>query len=181
MWQYQCHFQYSSKVTSLATSKLSLLNNISSGYVIVTFADNSIHCLYRDTLKPIVNTTLSTTQRYSDEPNAKYQKINTKISHTDVSWLGNVLLIVDSDDSLHLFKLPPQIESSAPLSVPYCTTILEYCLVSGMDWLDLLLVLRPGMLDALCDRLTESFNRQPPFVQQFYFIQYLCMKSSLYR
>ncbi|KAJ8963198.1 hypothetical protein NQ318_018664, partial [Aromia moschata] len=134
-----------------------------------------------DTLKPIVNTTLSVTPRYLEEPNAKYQKVNTKISNIDMSWLGNVLLIVDSDDSLHLFKLPPQIESSAPLSVPYCTTILECCLVSGLDWLDLLLVLRPGMLDALCDRLTESFSRQPASVQQFFYVQYLCVKTSLYR
>lgn len=95
--------------------------------------------------------------------------------------LGNVLICVDTDDSLHLFKLPPQIESSAPLSVPYCTTILEYCLVSGLDWLDLLLVLRPSMLDAICDRLTESYNRQPPAVQQYFYVQYLCIKTSLYR
>ncbi|XP_074042596.1 mediator complex subunit 16 [Leptinotarsa decemlineata] len=181
LWQYQCHFQYNSQVTSLATSKLSLVNNISSGYVVVTFADNSIHCLYRDTLKPIAYTNLSVIPRYLDEPNAKYQKISTDISSIDMSWLGNVLLCVDSDDSLHLFKLPPQIESAAPLSVPYCTTILEYCLMSGLDWLDLLLVLRPGMLDAICDRLTESFNRQPPAIQQFFYIQYLCIKTSLYR
>ncbi|CAG9820870.1 unnamed protein product [Phaedon cochleariae] len=181
LWQYQCHFQYNNKVTSLATSKLSLLNNISNGYVVVTFADNSIHCLYRDTLKQIAYTTLSVVPRYLDEPNSKYQKVSTNIASIDMSWLGNVLLCVDSDDSLHLFKLPPQIESSAPLSVPYCTTILEYCLMSGFDWLDFLLVLRPGMLDAICDRLTESFNRQPPSVQQFFYVQYLCIKTSLYR
>lgn len=86
LWQYQCHFQYNSKVTSLATSKLSLINSISSGYVVVTFADNSIHCLYRDTLKPIVYTTLSTLPRYLDEPNAKYQKVSTTISSIDISW-----------------------------------------------------------------------------------------------
>ncbi|KAL3286485.1 hypothetical protein HHI36_000991 [Cryptolaemus montrouzieri] len=181
LWQYQCHFQYNSKVTSLATSKLSLLNNISCGYVVVTFADNSIHCLYRDTLKPVVNTTLSITPKYAEEPNAKYQKISVNIVSIDMSWLGNVLLVVDSDDSLYLFKLPPQIESSAPLSIPYCTTILEYCLVTGMDWLDLLLVLRSNMLDPLCDRLTESFNRQPPAIQQYFYVQYLCIKTSLYR
>ncbi|KAJ8924150.1 hypothetical protein NQ315_006934 [Exocentrus adspersus] len=181
LWQYQRHFQYNSQVTSIATSKLSLLNSISSGYIVITFADNTIHCLYRDTLKCICSTTLSVRPRYLGEPNAKYQKVNTKISNIDMSWLGNILLIVDSDDGLHLFKLPPQIESSAPLSVPYCTTILEYCLVSGLDWLDLLLVLRPGMLDALCDRLTESYNRQPASVQQFFYVQYLCIKTSLYR
>lgn len=168
-------------MTSLSTSKLSLVNSLSSGYIVVTYADNTIHCLCRDSLKPIANTKLSMMPRYLEESNAKYQKIDTKISNIDMSWLGNILLIVDSDDSLHLFRLPPQIDSSQPLSVPYCTTILEYCLVTGLDWLDLLLVLRPGLLDALCDRLSESFNRQPSSLQQFYYVQYLCIKISLYR
>lgn len=179
LWQYQCHFQYSSTVTALEISKLSLINSISSGYIVVTFSDNTVHCLYRDTLKPIASTSL-VAPRYHDEPMSKCQKLHTKIASIDLSWLGNVLLIMDSDDNLHLFKLPPQIESST-LSVPYCTTVLEYCLIGGFDWLDLMLVLRPSMIEAVCDRLTESFNRQPQFLQQFFYVQMLCIKTSLYR
>lgn len=182
LWQYQCQFQYNSQVTSLTTSKLSLLNTISSGYIVVSFGDNSIHCLYRDSLKSLTSMTLSIKPNYRDEFHAsKYQKISVNIVDLDMSYLGNVLLVMDSEDSLYLIKLPPHIDSLTPLSIPYCTTILEYCLVSGMDWLDLLLVLRSSMLDPLCDRLTESFNRQPVAVQQYYYIQYLCIKSSLYR
>lgn len=165
---------------SLATSKLTLLNTMSSSYIVVAFADNTIHCLYRDTLKPIANTTLSTSA-YGDDPYVKRARIQPDILHIDMSWLGNVLLVIDVDNYLHLFKLPPQIESSTPLSVPYATTMLEYCLVTGLDWLDLLLVLRPGMLDAVCERLTESFNRQTLAVQQFFYVPYLCIKTSLYR
>ncbi|XP_050308117.1 mediator of RNA polymerase II transcription subunit 16 [Anthonomus grandis grandis] len=179
LWQYQCHFQYSSKVTALEISKLSLINNVSSGYIVVTFSDNTVHCLYRDTLKPIASTSL-VVPRYHDEPLNKFPKLTTKIASIDLSWLGNVLLIMDTDDNLHLFKLPPQIDSST-LSVPYCTTVLEYCLIAGLDWLDLMLVLRPSMIEAVCDRLTESFNRQPPFMQQFFYVQLLCIKTSLYR
>lgn len=181
MWQHQSQFQHNSAITSVATSKLTILNNLSSGYIVATFADNSIHCLYRDSLKSVANTTLNVNQRHGDEHCSKYVKLITRISHIDMSWLGNVLLIIDTDSYLHLFKLPPQIESSTPLTVPYATTILEYCLMTGLDWLDLLLVLRPGMLDALCERLTESFNRQAPAVQQFFYVQYLCIKTSLYR
>lgn len=67
------------------------------------------------------------------------------------------------------------------MTVPHATTLLEYCLVTGLDWLDLMLVLRPGMLEALCDRLSESFNRQTPAIQQYYYVQYLSIKTSLYR
>lgn len=168
-------------MSSLATSKLTILNNLSSGYIVTSFTDNSLYCLYRDTLKPVVSSVLSASQRHGDEHSNKYVKLSSKISHIDMSWLGNVLLIIDTDGCLHLFKLPPQIDSSTPLTVPYATTILEYCLMTGLDWLDLLLVLRPGMLDAVCDRLTESFNRQPAAVQQFFYVQFLCIKTSLYR
>lgn len=154
---------------------------MSNGYVVVTFNDNSIYCLYRDTLKHLVSTNFNISSKYYDDPVAKQSRSSIKLTNIDMSWLGNILLVIDSDDSLHMFKLPPQIDSSTPLSVPYCTTILEYCMMSGFDWLDLLLVLRPGMLDALCDRLTESFNRQSSAIQQFFYVQYLCMKISLCR
>ncbi|XP_066249604.1 mediator of RNA polymerase II transcription subunit 16 [Euwallacea similis] len=178
-WQYQGHFQYSNKVTAIEVCKQNLVHNASSAFVVVTFADNTVHCLYRDTLKPIASTSLAT-PKYHEEPLSKSPKLCTKIASIALSWLGNVLLIMDTDDNLHLFKLPPQIESAA-LSVPYCTTVLEYCLIGGFDWLDVMLVLRPNMIEAVCDRLTESFNRQPGFVQQFFYVQLLCMKTSLYR
>lgn len=156
------------------------MNNNSSCYIVVAFGDNTIHCLYRDSLKPVVMTTVNILSSSEDHQN-KRRKILPNIAHIDMSWMGNVLLVIDLDCNLYLFKLPPQIESSTPISVPYATTMLEYCLVTGLDWLDLLLVLRPGMLDAVCDRLTESFNRQNAAIQQFYYVQYLCIKTSLYR
>ncbi|KAB0804725.1 hypothetical protein PPYR_01695 [Photinus pyralis] len=181
LWQYQSHFSYPHKVTSLATSKLMVSNSVSCGYIIASFSDNSIHCLYKDSLKSFTNATLNVNQRQSDDYGSKYQKLNIRISQIDMTWLGNLLLIVDTYGYLHLFKLPPQVDSSTPLSVPYATTMLEYCLVTGLDWYDLLLAVRPGMLDPLCERLTESFNRQMPNVQQFFYVQYLCIKISLYR
>lgn len=139
-----------------------------------------MHCLYRDPLKTLASTNLHITPM-GDEPMHKTPRTVPDILHIDMSWLGNVLLVIDIDSFLHLFKLPPQIDSSIPLSVPYTTTLLEYCLITGLDWLDLLLVLRTGMLDALCDRLSESFNKQSSAVQQFFFESYLCIKTSLYR
>lgn len=110
-------------MTALEINKLSLINSVSSGYIVVTFSDNTVHCLYRDTLKPIASTSLAMS-RQLEEPLSKFPKLSTKIASIDLSWLGNVLLIMDSDDNLHLLKLPPQIESTA-LSVPYFTTVLE--------------------------------------------------------
>lgn len=65
--------------------------------------------------------------------------------------------------------------------VPYACTLLEYCLVTGLDWWDALISFRPSMIETICDRFTESYNRQPTAVQQFHYIKHLNIKTSLYR
>ena len=67
------------------------------------------------------------------------------------------------------------------MTVPYACTLLEYCLVTWLDWWDLLVSLRPSMMDTVCERFTESFNRQPQQIQQFHYVQFLNIKTSLYR
>jgi hypothetical protein len=67
------------------------------------------------------------------------------------------------------------------MTVPYACTLLEYCLVTGLDSWDLLVSLRPSMMDTVCERFTESFNRQLQHVQQFHYVQFLNIKTSLYR
>ena len=71
--------------------------------------------------------------------------------------------------------------TGGPMTVPYACTLLEYCLVTGLDWWDLLVSLRPSMMDTVCERFTDSFNRQPQQIQQFHYVQFLNIKTSLYR
>ena len=71
--------------------------------------------------------------------------------------------------------------TGGPMTVPCACTLLEYCLVTGLDWWDLLVSLRPSMMDTVCERFTESFNRQPQQIQQFHYVQFLNIKTSLYR
>lgn len=63
----------------------------------------------------------------------------------------------------------------------YLVSLLEYCLVSGNDALDIFLQVKPALLDGVVDRLTENFTRQPPPVQQYYYVSFLTMKTNLYR
>lgn len=37
-----------------------------------------------------------------------------------------------------------------PVSVSYAVTVLEYCLMTGTDWWDVMLSLRPGMYLNYC-------------------------------
>lgn len=84
---------------------------------------------------------------------------------------------------VHLFPDIPLLAAftGGPMTVPYACTLLEYCLVTGLDWWDLLVSLRPSMIDTVCERFTDSFNRQPQQIQQFHYVQFLNIKTSLYR
>ncbi|XP_021920411.1 mediator of RNA polymerase II transcription subunit 16 isoform X2 [Zootermopsis nevadensis] len=182
LWQHQSHFMSSSPVVCITTSKLSITTTMPPPcYVMVALADGSIHCLYRDSLKQVATASLNQAWRQEEAPSSKQQRLGLRISHLDMSWLGCVLVATDTQGQLYLYRLLPISEPGGPMTVPYACTLLEYCLVTGLDWWDLLVSLRPSMMDTVCERFTESFNRQLQQVQQFHYVQFLNIKTSLYR
>ncbi|XP_012219680.1 mediator of RNA polymerase II transcription subunit 16 isoform X1 [Linepithema humile] len=187
IWQYQSQYRCQSPVTAIATTKLSIVTTLPPpSYVIIALADSSVHCLNRlDCLKEVALSSLTMGWR-QDEPSNKYFKNSVSIAHMDLSWLGCVLLACDTHGNLYLYKLLPDgttgvLSNGTSMSLSYACTLLEYCLVTGLDWLDILLCLRSSMIEALCERLDVSFNRQSQPTQQYHYIQFLCIKTSLYR
>ncbi len=67
------------------------------------------------------------------------------------------------------------------MTVPYAVMALEYCLMSGIDYWDILIGLRSTMLDSLCERLSNSFNQQSTGLQQLLQYRLLNMKLAIYR
>lgn len=78
----------------------------------VALSDNTVHCLFRDSLKHVSSATMSLGSSYNncDEPNSKYSKKGINISYLDMSWLGNVLMVIDTQSQMYLFRLPPSVE-----------------------------------------------------------------------
>ncbi|KAK0175173.1 hypothetical protein PV327_008946 [Microctonus hyperodae] len=179
VWQHQSQYRCQSPVIAIATTKASIVTTLPPpSSVMIALADSSIHYLSRDCLKEVASSCLNMPWR-QDEPGAKYLKTSVTISHIDMSWLGFVLLACDTQGNIYVYRLMPDGGTSITLS--YACTMLEYCLVTGTDWLDLLFCLRSSMIETLCERLDASFNRQSPATQQYYYIQLLCIKTSLYR
>lgn len=58
---------------------------------------------------------------------------------------------------------------------------LEYCLITGIDYWDILIGLRSTMLESLCERLTESFNQQSIGLQQLLQYRLLNIKLAIFR
>ncbi|XP_065339940.1 mediator of RNA polymerase II transcription subunit 16 [Cloeon dipterum] len=182
VWQHQSHWQASSKIQAMCTTKGALSTAApASTYVMVALDDSKLYCLHRESLKQVASASLHSSWR-CDEPSPKMSRGQVNAAAMDLTWAGSALLVADTRGQLYLYKVLPVADpGGGPLTVPYAVTLLEYCLISGLDWWDVLLALRPSMIDAVCDRFTESFNRQPACTQQLLSSHYLCIKASLNR
>ncbi|XP_075213152.1 mediator complex subunit 16 [Lycorma delicatula] len=180
LWQHQSYYRVPMSVTCVTTCKVSVTTSVPApSYVVVSFSDGTIHCLYRDSLKQMASTSIVTGWR---EDEVKHQRLSISIAAMDLTWLSSVLIVADKKGQIYVYRLHPISEpGGGPMSIQLATTLLEYCLVTGLDWWDILISLRPNILDAVCDRLTENFNRQPAAVQQYHYVTYLALKSALYR
>lgn len=131
------------------------------------------------------STTLAVKPRKDHEPSpAKLARtIETHIGAHAITHMGHLMMVIDTHGTLCAYKIayPHQDMSSSMMSTLYIVSLLEYCLVSGNDALDIFLHVKPALLDGVVDRLTENFTRQPPPVQQFYYVNFLTMKTNLYR
>ncbi|XP_052754188.1 mediator of RNA polymerase II transcription subunit 16 [Galleria mellonella] len=104
------------------------------------------------------------------------------VSSVQISSLGGVAVCVDSHAQLHVFRLPqPWADIPSPMSLQQATSVLEYAMVSGYDCLDVLLTLKPNMMETVYERLTESFQRQPQHFQQYYYHSWLKLRTALCR
>ncbi|XP_073964680.1 mediator complex subunit 16 [Choristoneura fumiferana] len=101
------------------------------------------------------------------------------VSCVELSWLGGVAVAVDTHAQLHLYATQPDIPT--PLSVQHTTALLEYSMVSGIDCRDIIMTLKPGTVEAVYERLTETFQRQPPSFQQYYYHSWLKLRIALCR
>lgn len=101
----------------------------------------------------------------------------------DISYMGHLLMAVDAQGQLYAYRItyPHMEQMTGQQSTLYTISLLEYCLFGNFDPLDIFLILKIQQLDTIIDRLTENFNRQPSHIQQFYYVNFLALKTNLYR
>ena len=52
------------------------------------------------------------------------------------------------------------------LALRHLLFLLEYCMVTGYDWWDILLHVQPSMVQSLVEKLHEEYTRQTAALQQ---------------
>ncbi|KAG8178892.1 hypothetical protein JTE90_018581 [Oedothorax gibbosus] len=190
VWQHHTSANCNAPVVAMATPRLSIYDaNPPPSYILVAYKDNSIKCFYRESLQLACQISVNTgTHRrddertmYSHQQGMKQFLHGSAISDMQLSWTGCTLVAIDSLSQLFLYRLCPVTDIGGPMTTSYALTVLEYCLMTGTDWWDVVLSLRPGWIESLCEKFTESFNRQPASSQQVLTTRYLSIKGSLYR
>lgn len=173
-WSNQQNYKHGRKVLDVVTTKVQFGPNF---YIYIAYQDSSIHCLNREGLKRVSISNINMTAAVM-EHQTKQIKITSKMTALDISSIGHMLIGIDSIGQVSCHKVNFDNHMSSLIS---STNLLEFCMISGLDTLDSVLMLKPQMIDAIVDKLTDNFNRQPNHVTQFYYLKFLTMKINLYR
>lgn len=69
---------------------------------------------------------------------------------------------------LSMLRISPSMGHSLDMnmSLRHLLFLLEYCMVTGYDWWDILLHVQPGMVQNLVEKLHEEYMRQNAALQQ---------------
>lgn len=200
-WKFITSTITSSQVSAITTPRSCIFDTPQAlSYIIIAFQDNTVKCFYRDNLANVLASLnlakVLTTKKMTNSAafnghikNTSPQRnftLSSKLSlirSLQLSWSTCSLVAVDSCSQIHLFRLSPITEPSAPqISLNYAQLMLEYSLLSGNDYWDILISIKPAYVDSLCERITEVFiTRQSPSIQQKWFDGVLQLKAALYR
>uniref|UniRef100_A0A4W4HQJ3 Mediator of RNA polymerase II transcription subunit 16 n=1 Tax=Electrophorus electricus TaxID=8005 RepID=A0A4W4HQJ3_ELEEL len=152
----------------------------------LAFHDGSIQILHRLSLHTmgVFYGTSGSSQRVGDEPTIKRQRAGGPTVHfraLQFSWTSLALVGVDNHGKLHMIRVSPSMGQILDMNtlLRHLLFLLEYCMVTGYDWWDVLLHVQPGMVHNLVEKLHEEYMRQNQALQQVLATRIVAVKASL--
>eukprot|EP00070_Physeter_catodon_P035542 XP_028342436.1 mediator of RNA polymerase II transcription subunit 16 isoform X2 [Physeter catodon] len=150
----------------------------------LAFHDGSVHIVHRLSLQTMAIFYSSAAPRSVDEPAIKRPRATGPAVHfkaMQLSWTSLALVGIDNHGRLSMLRISPSMGHSldAGLALRHLLFLLEYCMVTGYDWWDILLHVQPSMVQSLVEKLHEEYTRQKAELQQVLSTRILAMKASL--
>ncbi|EAW69586.1 thyroid hormone receptor associated protein 5, isoform CRA_a [Homo sapiens] len=150
----------------------------------LAFHDGSVHIVHRLSLQTMAVFYSSAAPRPVDEPAMKRPRTAGPAVHLkamQLSWTSLALVGIDSHGKLSVLRLSPSMGHplEVGLALRHLLFLLEYCMVTGYDWWDILLHVQPSMVQSLVEKLHEEYTRQTAALQQVLSTRILAMKASL--
>lgn len=194
VWQHHASDTHSSNVCAICTPRLCVLDIAPPpSYIVVAYQDGNIKCMYRESLLEVSRVSLQASKQLNENGVKSYSGNNSsnknsstgtsaKVCDMQFTWTGCSLVVMTALSELSIFRLPPITDfNSHNANVHFVQSMLEYCLVTGHDWWDLIFSLKPSSIEPLADLLTQAFSKQPQAVQHKYSIRFQELKGFLYR
>uniref|UniRef100_A0A3Q3KKY9 Mediator of RNA polymerase II transcription subunit 16 n=1 Tax=Monopterus albus TaxID=43700 RepID=A0A3Q3KKY9_MONAL len=154
----------------------------------LAFHDGSIQILHRLSLHTMGvfygSSSSSSAQRPGDESAIKRQRTGGPTLHfkaLQFSWTSLALAGVDNHGKLHMLRVSPSMGQVLEMNTTlrHLLFLLEYCMVTGYDWWDVLLHVQPTMVHNLVEKLHEEYMRQNQALQQVLATRIVAVKASL--
>uniref|UniRef100_A0A2K6F5P0 Mediator of RNA polymerase II transcription subunit 16 n=1 Tax=Propithecus coquereli TaxID=379532 RepID=A0A2K6F5P0_PROCO len=152
----------------------------------LAFHDGSVHIVHRLSLQTMAVFYSSAAPRPVDEPAIKRPRTAGPAVHfkaMQLSWTSLALVGIDNYGKLSMLRISPSMGHTLDvnLALRHLLFLLEYCMVTGYDWWDILLHVQPSMVQSLVEKLHEEYTRQNAALQQVLSTRILAMKASLCR
>ncbi|XP_051930173.1 mediator of RNA polymerase II transcription subunit 16 isoform X2 [Hippocampus zosterae] len=154
----------------------------------LAFHDGTIQILHRLSLHTMGvfygSAAAGAGQRPGEESAVKRQRTGAPGLHfkaLQFSWTSLALAGVDNHGKLHMLRVSPSMGQVLEMNTTlrHLLFLLEYCMVTGYDWWDVLLHVQPSMVHNLVDKLHEEYMRQNQALQQVLATRIVAVKASL--
>uniref|UniRef100_A0A3P9HJC8 Mediator of RNA polymerase II transcription subunit 16 n=2 Tax=Oryzias latipes TaxID=8090 RepID=A0A3P9HJC8_ORYLA len=152
----------------------------------LAFHDGSIQIHHRLSLHfmGIYYSSSSSGPRPGDEATLKRQRTSGPFLHfkaLQFSWTSLALVGIDNYGKLHMLRVSPSMCQVLDMNTTlrHLLFLLEYCMVTGYDWWDVLLHVLPNMVHNLVEKLHEEYMRQNQALQQVLATRIVAVKASL--
>ncbi|XP_041059988.1 mediator of RNA polymerase II transcription subunit 16 isoform X1 [Carcharodon carcharias] len=150
----------------------------------LAFHDGTIHIVHRLSLQTMGVFYSTPSQRPTDDQTIKRQRTTASSVHfkaLQLSWTSLALVGIDNHGKLSMLRISPSMGHTLDMntSLRHLLFLLEYCMVTGYDWWDILLHVQPNMVQNLVEKLHEEYTRQNQALQQVLSTRIVAMKASL--
>ncbi|KAJ8298331.1 hypothetical protein KUTeg_024862 [Tegillarca granosa] len=181
-WMHKTTLTHSSFLTSIAGPKLSMSKNLAESgfmpYIAISYRDGTIKLINRHTHQTFFTATDILQSKQGQSPSKKMKTI-TSVSSLIQTGSGCGLIAMH-DGKIFVLKVYNGRDGNVPLNILYICLLLEYCMVAGYDFWDVLMSVKQGMIETLSQRLTDNYYKQNPPMQEVTGMRILSLKMALY-
>lgn len=211
VWSFKGNYITDKDLVTIQTLRFRIFGtNRQLSLILLAYRDSTVCCMRKEDLQPIYETldlsahslparNSNNRQDMDSSPYKVYQsqaqnnfipnKMNNDRKHrpvyiTDIQLTSNqaAFIAIDSMSQLHAVRLPPLVTcQDRKDEETYLQYILEYCLITGNDWWDVMVCAKQDSIESICDKFHDAYERQPKHMQRKYFNRQLMIRASLYR